>query len=264
MSEIGRAETISANYDAPLDLLNDKVILITGAADGIGRELSIQCAGHGAEVILLDQNVRALERVYDQIEHNGGPQPAIYPFNLAKAGPDDYDQLADAIAKNFDRLDALVHNAASLGQLSPLHQQDINQWYSVLQVNLSAPFLLTRSLLGLLAKGKDPSVLFSSDSVGRRGKAYWGAYGVSKFGLEGMMQILADELRDTTRIRVNSIDPGPCQTALRRNAYPAEDASTLPKIGDIIGSYLYVLGLESQHLHGCTLSVKPCSGVGNT
>ncbi len=254
-------QTISAAYTAPPDLLAQRVLVITGAGAGIGRALALTCAEHGATVVLLDRNVRQLEQVYDQIEQNGGPQPAIYPLNLETATPEHYQELTATLQQNFGRLDALVHNAASLSKLSPLEHADIGVWFKTLQINLTAPFLLTRACLPLLRAGDDGRVLFLADSVGRRGKAYWGAYGVSKFALEGLMQILAEEVAASTPLRVNSVDPGAVRTALRRTAYPAEDAELLPLPEQIVGGLLYLLGKESRQLHGQMLRIESAEAV---
>jgi NAD(P)-dependent dehydrogenase (short-subunit alcohol dehydrogenase family) len=247
--------TLSASYEPPLDLLTGRVLLITGAANGIGRALAIRAAGHGATVVLLDKHVRGLEKVYDEIENNGGPQPAIFPLDLEGADPDHYQQLADTLEQTFGALHGVVHNAANVGKLAPVELYDIETWYRVMQANLSAPFLLTRACLPLLRKSGETSIIFSADRVGRQGRAYWGAYGVSKFGLEGLMQILAHETENTTGVRVNSLDPGAVRTGLRRAAYPGEDANQLPMPEDVVNAFLYLLGPESRHLHGRTLIV---------
>lgn len=231
-------------------LLNDRVILITGAGDGIGRVAAISCAEYGATVVLLGRTQRKLERVYDEIEQAGYPQPVIHPLDLEKAGADDYAQLAAALDQQFGRLDGLLHNAAFLGTLTPLGLYDVALWHKVMQINLHAPFLLTRACHNLLRQSADASVVFTSDAVGRQGRAYWGAYGVSKAALEGMMQIFADETESEGRVRVNSIDPGALRTSLRARAYPAEDPNQLPTPETVMNTYLYLLGPDSRHISG--------------
>lgn len=237
-------------YQTRPDLLAGRIILITGAGDGIGAAAAKSCAAHGATVILLGRTTRKLEQVYDAIEEAGHPQPAIYPMNLEGAAPKDYDDLADTIEQEFGRLDGLLHNASLLGTLTPLGQYDIEQWSKVMQVNLNAPFLMTRACLRLLKKSEDASVIFTSSSVGRQGRAYWGAYAVSKAGNENMMQTWADELESNTAIRVNSINPGATRTSMRARAYPGEDPNTLPNPSDILGTYLYLLGPDSKGVNG--------------
>lgn len=237
-------------YTPPQDLLSDRVILITGAGDGIGRAAALACAAHGATVVLLGRTIHKLEDTYDRIEQAGHPQAAIYPMNLEGATPKDYDDLAATLSTEFGRLDGLLHNAALLGALSPIAHQDIELWFKVMQVNLNAPFLLTRACLGLLMKSPDASVLFTSDSVGRQGRAYWGAYGVSKFGIEGLSQILAQEMETNTTVRVNTLNPGPTRTRLRTNAYPGENALALPTPESLMPAYLYLLGPDSRGVTG--------------
>lgn len=231
-------------------LLQDRILLITGAAAGIGRALSLASAARGATVVLLDQQVRGLESVYDAIVAAGGPEPAIYPLDLKGATADDYHTLAATLDREFGRLDGLVHNAALLGALTPLTHYDDELWYQVMQTNLNAPYHLTRACLDLLTRAGDAAIVFTSDAVGRRGKAYWGAYGIAKAGLENMMQILADELETNTRVRVNSFDPGPVRTALRLIAYPAEDRSRLRTPEEVIDPLLYLLGPDSRGISG--------------
>ncbi len=238
------------DYQPSADLLKDRVILITGAGDGIGAAAAKGCAALGATVILLGRTTRKLEAVYDAIEEAGHPQPAIYPMNLEGAAPKDYEDLAATIEQEFGRLDGLLHNASILGTLTPLGQYSIEQWSKVMQVNLNAPYLMTRACLDLLKKSDDASVLFTSSSVGRQGRAYWGAYAVSKAGNENMMQTWADELESNTNIRVNSINPGATRTSMRARAYPGEDPNTLPRPDQILATYLYLLGPDSKGVTG--------------
>lgn len=237
-------------WTPPPDLLRDRLLLITGAGDGIGRAVSLACAAHGATIVLLGRTTRKLEAVYDEIETAGYPQAAIYPMNLEGATGKDFEELATTLEREFGRLDGLLHNAALLGALSPIAHFDIELWYKSLQVNLNGPFQLTQACLGLLTASKDASVLFSSDRVGRQGRAYWGAYGVAKAGIENLMQILAAELEANTAVRVNSLDPGPVRTALRRLAYPGEDPRALPTPEEVVLPYLYLLGPASRDITG--------------
>lgn len=237
------------DYQAATDLLADRVIMVTGAGDGIGRAAALSFADHGATVILAGRTVRKLEAVYDAIEGSGGPQPMIYPVDLAGAGEDDYAELAAAIDREFGRLDGLLHNAGVLGQRTPLSGYKPAVWQTVMQVNVTAQFLMTRALLPILEKSPDASVVFTSSGVGRKGRAFWGAYAVSKFATEGLMQVLADELEDTA-IRVNCINPGATRTLMRAAAYPAEDPRTLKTPGDIMPTYLYLMGPDSKGVTG--------------
>ncbi len=217
--------------------LEDKVVLITGAGDGIGRAVALACAERGATVILLGRTVHKLEQVYDDIRNNGGPEPAIYPMNLEGAAPGDYDDLNANIDKEFGRLDGLLNNAGWLGGSTPIEIFDIELWYKVMQVNLNAPFMLTRACIPLLRKSPSARIVFTADE---KNSAYWGAYGVAKAGQLSLMQILADEL-ESKKIPVNAINPGPVRTRFRTMAYPAEDMRQLSKPEEITDAFVYLL-----------------------
>jgi NAD(P)-dependent dehydrogenase (short-subunit alcohol dehydrogenase family) len=244
-----------ADWQPAPGLLKDRIILLTGAANGIGRALADSLAAHGATLVLLDKDVHGLEYAYDAIVAAGHPEPALYPMDLQGAGPDDYRDLADTLDKEFGRLDGLLHDAAELGALVPISNFTTDLWVKTLQVNLNAPCLLTMACLGLLNAGKDASIIFTSDSVGRQGKAYWGAYGVAKAGIENFMQTLADELEANTSIRVNSLDPGAVFTGLRRIAYPAESRKGLAEPADVVKPFLYLCSTDSKGITGQQLSV---------
>ena len=243
-------------YNPPKDLLKERTILVTGAGDGIGSVAAKTFAIHGATVILLGRTISKLEAVYDSIEELGGAQPAIYPMNLEGASPHDYLKLAEKLEQEFGSLEGLLHNAATLPLLSRIDDYDAQTWLQVMQTNLNAPFLLTQTCLPLLRKAQDASILFTSDHVGRSGKAYWGAYGVSKFGLEGLMQILSEETRDNSAIRVNSIAPGPTRTRLRAQAYPGEDPNSVKPAEIIMPLYLWLMGPDSIGTTGVAVDAE--------
>jgi len=238
------------DYTAPDQLLKNRVILITGAGDGIGRAAAIDSARLGATVILLGRTIEKLEVVYDEIENAGYPQAAIYPLDLRSATDEDYISLAQVVEDEFGGVDGLVHNASILGQRTPLSNYESRTWNLVMQVNATAPFMMTQALLPLLEVSKDASIIFTSSSVGAQGKAYWGAYSVSKFATEGMAQILADETGNTSKIRVNIIDPGATRTSMRAQAYPGENPAQNPLPKDIMPVYQYLLGPDSLGITG--------------
>lgn len=227
-----------------------RVVLVTGASDGIGQAVALALAGQGATVGLLGRSQRKLARTYDRIVEAGGPKPALLPFNLETAAAPEYDALHAALEREFGCLDGLAHVAGILGDLSPIAQYDVPTWCKVLHVNLTASFIVTQALLPLLRRSEDASIVFTSSTVGRTGRAYWGAYAVSKFGTEGLMQVLAHEMAETTRIRVNSVNPGPTRTTMRRQAFPAEDAARLKVPEDVVPPYLYLLGPASRGVSG--------------
>lgn len=244
------------DYQPAPALLKDRVILVTGASDGIGRACVQRCAALGATVILLGRGVRALEKLCDEIEQAGQPQPSIYPMNLEGAKPQDYLDLATVIDKEFGRLDGLLHCAAKFTGLALLRQCSLESWYGALQVNLNAPFMLTQALLPLLLRAPDASIVFSTDTVGDDGKAYWGGYGVAKSGTQALMKMLASELETNTAVRVNSVYPGQVRTKLRLRAYPAADKTLWAEPGAVTATYLYLLGPDSKGITGQTLHAQ--------
>jgi NAD(P)-dependent dehydrogenase (short-subunit alcohol dehydrogenase family) len=243
-------------YVPPADILRDRIILITGASDGIGKAVALACAAHGATVILHGRNVRKLEAVSDQIVNAKLAQPGIAPLDLEKAGPDDYQQLANAIEQNYGRIDGLLHNAGMLGERAPIEYHDVPKWMRTLHVNLTAPFILTRTCLPLLRRSQDASIVFTASGVVPRPRAYWGAYLVSKWGSEGLRHMLADEMENEPNIRVNSIDPGKVRTNMRLQAYPAEDRSTLPAPEAITAPYIFLLGPDSRDVNNAYVNCQ--------
>jgi NAD(P)-dependent dehydrogenase (short-subunit alcohol dehydrogenase family) len=237
------------------DALAGRVIALTGPTAGIGRALAFELARRGAELVLVGRSVRKLEALDVELgalqRHSGGPivPPVLAPLDLEKALAGDYDAIADAVEKRWGRLDGLVHNASLLGQLTPIEQYDVPTWMRVMHVNVNAAFALTQVLLPALRASADASVLFTSSGVGRRGRAYWGAYAVSKFAIEGLGQVLAAEL-ERTPVRVNVINPGKARTAMRRQAYPSENLDTLPDPATLTAPYVVLLGADSRGVTG--------------
>ncbi len=238
------------DYTPPPALLQGRVILITGAGRGIGAAAALTYAAHGATVLLLGKTEANLIQVYDQIEAAGHPQPVVIPFNLETALPHQYDELAVMIENEFGRLDGLLHNASIIGPRTPVDQLSGEHFMRVMHINVNATFMLTSTLLPLLKLSADGSLVFTSSSVGRKGRAYWGAYGVSKFATEGLMQTLADELDGMGTLRANSINPGATRTSMRAQAYPAEAPEKNPLPEAIMPVYLYLMGPDSQGVNG--------------
>jgi NAD(P)-dependent dehydrogenase (short-subunit alcohol dehydrogenase family) len=232
------------------DEFRGRVVMVTGAGSGIGRAVSLALAQAGAEVILLGRTVRKLEGVHAEIQKLGAPEASIVPLDLERALAADYEAVAAAIEKRYGRLDGLLHNAALLGSLTPIEQYDVPTFMRVMHVNLTAEFVLTRQLLPLLRASADAAVLFTSSGVGNRGRAYWGAYSISKFAVEGFAQVLAHELEGTSPVRVNVIDPGKVRTHMRRQAYPSEAPESLPLPESLAAAYLALLGPASRGVTG--------------
>jgi NAD(P)-dependent dehydrogenase (short-subunit alcohol dehydrogenase family) len=237
--------------------LAGRVIAITGASGGIGRAVALACAHCQANVVLIGRDTAKLEAVHGEIAAAGLPEASIALLDLERAVARDYDELADAVSARYGRLDGLLHNAALLGTLSPIEHYDVPTWCRVVHVNLTAAFVLTQVLLPALKKSADASVVFTASSVGRRGRAYWGAYAVSKFALEGLSQVLAEELEGISHVRVNTLNPGRVRTAMRRQAYPAEDFAQVPLPETVTAAYIALLGPASRGMTGRAFDAQP-------
>ena len=244
------------DYQAPENLLQDRIILVTGAGAGIGRAAAKAYAAHGATVILLGRTLEKLEQVYDEIEAAGHPQPALVPLNLESAQEHDYIELTNTIEQEFGRLDGILHNESLLGVRTTIESYDPVIWQQVMQVNLNAPFMMTQILMPLLERSNHASIVFTSSSVGRKAKAYWGAYGISKFATEGLMQTLADELESVSKIRTNCINPGATRTQMRADAYPAENPASVKSAEEIMPLYLYLMGDDTLEVNGQSLDAQ--------
>jgi NAD(P)-dependent dehydrogenase (short-subunit alcohol dehydrogenase family) len=231
-------------------LLKNKVILITGAGGGLGSTAALALAEQGAQIILLDKIIPKLEKVYDAILAAGAPEPIMYPFDLAGASEAEYEELAKAIADKYGALHGLLHSALQFNYFAPLSALKTKEWGDTLNVNLNAPFLLTRVLLPVLQHADHASIVFTSDSSARLGKAYSGAYGVSKIALEGLAKILADELETVSKIRVNTLVPGAVDSPFRKQAYPGEDKAALPMMASLTPVYSYLFSDESLGITG--------------
>ena len=240
------------NYQATDKLLEGQSILITGAANGLGCALAKAAANLGATVILLDRELRRLETVYDEIESAGGPQPAIYPLDLGGATDKDYLDLANNIDQELHQLNAIVHCAVAISPPAPIDHYSSSDWLKMMQTNLNAPFMLTKACLPLLKKSDSARIIFSTDNKSR---AYWGAIGVAKAGIESLTKILAHEAEPAdadspVKLTVNAIDPGPMRTRSRGLVYPGEARDDLPSVESRVAPYLYLLSPEGLNLNG--------------
>jgi NAD(P)-dependent dehydrogenase (short-subunit alcohol dehydrogenase family) len=236
-----------------------RVIMVTGATSGIGRAVASELVRSGATVILHGRNEKTLEALYQELKPLG-PEPSVAQIDLERAQGPQYQQLVNEIESRYGRLDGLLHNAAILGDRSPVEHYDIGLWQRVLLVDLTAPFILTRCLLPLLRNSSDASLVFASSSVGRRGRAHWGAYSVAKGGIENLAEILTDEL-ENTGVRVNVINPGGTRTKMRTRAYPAENAAALPTPESVAPPNHYLLGGASRAIRGQRFEVRDASAV---
>jgi NAD(P)-dependent dehydrogenase (short-subunit alcohol dehydrogenase family) len=241
-------------YEPTAADFSDRVILVTGANRGIGKAVATALTRLGAIVILHGRKAKALDALYEELRTQG-PEPAVAQLDLETAQGPEYLQLTEQIERRYGRLDGLLHNASILGDRSPIDDYDIGMWQRVLHVNLTASFILTRCLLPLLKASEDASLVFTTSGVGNEGRAFWGAYSVSKFGTEGLAQIIAQE-NDAAVLRCNLIDPGGTRTEMRRSAYPAEDPDTLRSPEDVVSPYLWLLGRASQGQTGMRIRAQ--------
>lgn len=243
-------------YQGAIDLLKDRIIFVTGAGDGIGKAAACAFAQAGATVVLAGRTVAKLEQVYDQIVAANCSQPLIYPIDLEGAKPEDYEQLAVALDEQFGRLDGLLLNAGVLGQRTPLSNYRQDVWDKVMQINMTAQFQMTQALMPVLEKSNDASVVFTTSSVGRQGRAFWGAYAISKFAIEGMVQTWAAEVDGVGSVRINAINPGATSTNMRAQAYPAENPDHLKTPEQIMPAYLFLLGPDSVGVNGQSINAQ--------
>jgi NAD(P)-dependent dehydrogenase (short-subunit alcohol dehydrogenase family) len=242
------ASAVWRTYKPTPDAFAGRVILVTGATAGIGRAIAHDLVVAGATVILHGRNEKSLEALFQELK-SLGPEPAVAQLDLERAQGPEYQALTTEIESRYGRLDGLLHNAGILGDRTPIEHYDIGLWQRVMLVNVTAPFILTRCLLPLLRQSADASLVFTTSGVGRRGRAYWGAYAAAKAATEALAEVLADELENTT-VRVNLVNPGPTRTRMRMRAYPAEDRSTLATPETITPTYLYLLGAASRGVRG--------------
>jgi NAD(P)-dependent dehydrogenase (short-subunit alcohol dehydrogenase family) len=236
-------------YYVPEDnYLKERVILVTGAGSGLGAVLAKAYARFGATVILLSKTIGKLEKVYDEIVAAGYPEPIIHPLDLEGAHGGHYEELVEAVVENLGRLDGVVINAANLPTFTPFKHYEPELWGKVIHSNMQANYLLLRACLPELEKSPDPAIIFSSHESN---KAYFGAFGVAKAGLDAMCDILADEYdSDTQFIRVNRIDTGPIRTQMRTLNFPGENPSSVARPEALIGAYLYFMGSDAAKRTG--------------
>lgn len=237
----------------PKDALQDRVILVTGAGDGIGKAAAVSFANAGAHVILLGRTQDKLEVVYDEIEQTTGTRPIIFPYDLNTLNPDIAREMAYAIEQEYGRLDGVVFNASMLGSKMSIEQYPEQEWLDVMNTNVNSAFYLTKALLPLIKAANAGRILFTTSSVGRKGRAYWGAYAVSKFATEGLMQTLADELGAISPVRTFAINPGGTRTAMRASAYPGEDPGDVPPPEAHMPLYRFLMSDASEAFNGLSV-----------
>jgi NAD(P)-dependent dehydrogenase (short-subunit alcohol dehydrogenase family) len=247
---------LPVDWTPAAESLAGRVVLITGAAGGLGRASALACARAGATVLLADRKTRALEPVYDEIAAlPGRPQPVLQPMDLQGASPLEYQTFAESIERQLGRLDGLVHAAVKCEGLTPLAMLSPDEWITTLHVDLSAPFLLTQACMPLLLARGDSAVVFVLDDPERMGRAHWGAYGVAKAGLEGLASILHEETEDTS-LRVHALLPAPMRTALRSTVWAGEDSSRVATPEAAAQAVLYLLSPDALATRGKLLDLR--------
>lgn len=245
-----------ANYLAAPQLLQGRVIIVTGAGQGLGRAAALAYAAHGATLVLHGRTVAKLERVYDEIVTGGWPEPVIFPLDLAEATDADYEAMAYAIKQQLGRLDGILHNAAQFSPLTPLANQQLDQWMQLLRVNLAAPFALTRACLPLMQHAPDAAIIMTSETHGHTPAAYWGAFAVAKAGLEALTRIWAQEMEMHPNLRINALVPGPVASPQRAATHPGEMKASLPSPDDLMPWYLYLMGDDSRKITGRVIAAQ--------
>ena len=232
------------NFD--LNLLKNKNILITGASNGIGKSLSENLSKYGANVIMLSRNENALDAIYDSLKEKYKTDPCILKCDLEDLDDKKSQEIANIISKNYQNLDSVIHNAAILEKMSDIESFDLQTWNKVMSVNLTSAFILSKYLIPLMKSSITPRIIFTTSSVGEKGKAFWGAYSVSKAGVNALSNILNDELESISNIKIFNFDPKATQTNMRALAYPAEDPSTIKNPDQLINYYLWMLSEKSS------------------
>ena len=232
------------NFD--LNLLKNKNILITGASNGIGKSLSENLSKYGANVIMLSRNENALDAIYDSLKKKYTTDPCILKCDLENIDDEKSQEIANIISKNYQNLDSIIHNAAILEKMSDIESFDLQTWDKVMRVNLTSSFILSKYLIPLMKSSTTPRIIFTTSSVGKKGKAFWGAYSVSKAGVNALSDILSDELESISNIKVFNFDPKATKTNMRAMAYPAEDPSVIKNPDQLINYYLWMLSEKSS------------------
>jgi NAD(P)-dependent dehydrogenase (short-subunit alcohol dehydrogenase family) len=238
------------SYQAPPQLLKERVILVTGAGQGLGRMAAMGFAAHGATVILSGRKQTKLEAVYDEIKAAGYPEAVIFPLDLATATEQDFAAMSEGIYQQLGRLDGILHNAAHFDNLSPLEIQTVAQFEHMLRVNLIAPFALTKACLPLLKRADASSVIYTSTTAAHTPAAYWGPHAISKKAAEHLVQLWALELEGATNVRLNALIPGAVQSPQRKKTHPGELHEKLPAGENLLSYYLYLMGEGSKEING--------------
>ncbi len=244
------------HYQPAGNLLAKRVILVTGAAHGLGRMAAYTYARYGATVILLDQDEKALELLYDQIVEKDFPEPVLICNDLCNFEIEQADSIAQQTMTQLGRLDGLLHSAGMLGMLGPIEYMDPKLWQQTVQVNLHAAFLLIRVFTPLLKQSPDASILLTSMAPQWLSKAYWSACAVAAAGVDALSQIVADELESESNLRINTLDPGDVNTRWFQHAFPGRELDHVVTPDSLKWAYLYLMGPDSRGISGHKLTLQ--------
>ena len=226
--------------------LKGKNILITGASRGIGKYLTKKFSSLGVNVIMLSKNEETLDLIYDEIKEKYKTDPCILKCDLENLDENKAQEIANVISENYDCLDALINNAAILGKMSSIMDYDLKTWEKAISTNLTSSFLLSKYLIPILKQSQLPRLIFTSSGVALEGKAYWGAYSVSKAGLKALSEILKEELETIPKLKVFNFNTKATRTEMRALAFPAEDPNSIKKPDKLIDYYLWMLSNKSS------------------
>jgi NAD(P)-dependent dehydrogenase (short-subunit alcohol dehydrogenase family) len=245
------------NFEPAAGSLRDRVVLVTGAGQGLGRAVALACAAHGAQVVLHGKRQKKLETLYDETVAAGGPEPTIFPLDLARATDADFGNMANAIAAQLGRLDGIVHCAVHLDQLRPLDDEGMDRWLTMFRVNLIAAAALNRACRPLLQASDDASVVMTVETHALAPSAFWGSFALSKQALLGLVAIQSQEWRTHGNLRINALLPGPVASPQRNRTHPAEDGASLRPPSALAAGYLYLLGASGRGISGSLLDLTP-------
>ena len=236
------------DFEFEKGFLDKKNILVTGASKGIGREIALGLSKFGANVILHGRSEDALDEIYDEIISKYKTDPMIIKCDLNLLDEDKSKEIVEVISKNISCLDGIINNAAIIGRMSSIADFDLDTWQKVLNTNLTSSFLLVKYLTPLMEDSERPRIIFTSSGVATKGKAFWGAYAISKAAVKSLSEILQEELEPLSKIKVFNFDPGATRTSMRAYAYPAEDPSSLKGTSSLLNYYLWLFSRESENI----------------
>ena len=237
-------------------ILLGKVALITGGSRGIGRAIAAAYVRVGARVFICGRNFADVEDALREIRARGGEIDGV-AGDISR--PLDVQRIVGAALERFGAIDVLVNNASVLGPREAIAEYPLEAWEEVIRINLTGLFLITHEVLPAMVARRSGSIINVTSGVGRAGKAKWGAYAVSKAGLEGFTQVLAEEVQ-SAGIRVNAVNPAATRTQMRARAYPDEDPLTLPMPDEVVPIFVHLASDAANKITGQSLNTRDWLG----